>query len=48
MHYYTRVQYNMYHKRPLDTQNAQPTPMPEAEGSEAKAVRPGAGRHSRA
>jgi hypothetical protein len=34
------MQYNMYHKRPLDAQNAQPIPMPEGGRSE----RPKAGR----
>ena len=33
------MQYNMYHKRPLDAQNAQPIPMPEGGRSERPKAR---------
>ena len=38
-YYYCSMQYNMYHKRPLDAQNAQPIPMPEG----GRSKRPKAG-----
>ena len=43
-YYYCSMQYNMYHKRPLDAQNAQPIPMPEGGRSE----RPKAGSRAAA
>ena len=43
------IQYNMYHKRPLEAQNTRPIRMPEGGGRiEAKAVRPGSGAGGRA
>ena len=41
------MQYNMYHKRPLDAQNAQPIPMPEGGRSnqEAEGREPAAAGH---
>ena len=33
-YYYAVLEYNMYHKRPLDAQNAQPIPMPGGGRSE--------------
>jgi hypothetical protein len=44
------MQYNMYHKRPLDAQNAQPIPMPEGGRSnqEAEGREPAAAGHGAA